>query len=83
MSHKIFSKESLIHLLKVLNVIINLYYYYTTYGNSSITAVDMNKENLESDKLISFPLIKEQEIFLLFYLLIVKMIVTINIPRRN
>ncbi len=37
-------------------------YYYKTYENSQITAVDMNKENLESDKVIVYPLIKEQQI---------------------
>lgn len=37
-------------------------YYYTTYENSSITAVDMNRENLESDKLILYPLVKGQQI---------------------
>lgn len=29
-------------------------YYYTTYGNHQISAVDMNRENLESRKLISY-----------------------------
>ncbi|MBR6523732.1 MAG: choloylglycine hydrolase [Clostridia bacterium] len=29
-------------------------YYYTTYNNSTINAVDMYKENLESDKLIIY-----------------------------
>jgi len=38
-------------------------YYYTTYGNSSICAVDMHNENLDSDELITFPLINEQKIF--------------------
>ena len=33
-------------------------YYYTTYENSQITGVDMNKENLDGEKLISYPLIK-------------------------
>lgn len=37
-------------------------YYYTTYGNSQITAVDMHREDLESDKLVSYPLIKGQQI---------------------
>ena len=32
-------------------------YYYTTYENSRINGVDMKKENLEGDKLISYPLI--------------------------
>ena len=37
-------------------------YYYTTYENSQITAVDMHKEDLESDKLVSYNLIKTQQI---------------------
>ncbi|MBQ7043932.1 MAG: choloylglycine hydrolase [Clostridia bacterium] len=37
-------------------------YYYTTYGNSQISAVDMNKESLDSDNLISYPLVTEQQI---------------------
>ena len=31
-------------------------YYYTTYNNFSINAVDMHKEDLNSDKLIIYPL---------------------------
>ena len=37
-------------------------YYYKTYENSQITAVDMQKENLEGNELISYPLVKEQQI---------------------
>lgn len=37
-------------------------YYYTTYENSRITGVDMNRENLDSDRLVSYPLITEQQI---------------------
>lgn len=37
-------------------------YYYTTYGNSQITAVDMHRENLDGEMLISYELIKEQQI---------------------
>ena len=37
-------------------------YYYTAYGNSQINSVDMNKENPDSDTLISYPLITEQQI---------------------
>ena len=37
-------------------------YYYTTYDNHQITAVDMHKENLDGDKLIRCPLIKEEQI---------------------
>lgn len=39
-------------------------YYYTTYENSSISAVDMHKENLDSYMLKSFPLINTQKIFM-------------------
>ena len=37
-------------------------YYYTTYENAQITAVDMHKEDLEGTELISYELIKEQQI---------------------
>lgn len=37
-------------------------YYYTTYGNHQITAVDMHKENLETDVLAKYPLILEEKI---------------------
>lgn len=37
-------------------------YYYKTYDNSQITAVDMKRENLDSKHLISYPLIKDQQI---------------------
>ena len=37
-------------------------YYYTTYDNHQITAVDMNKENLSEEKLIRYPLIKNEHI---------------------
>lgn len=39
-------------------------YYYTTYGNSSITAVDMHKINLNGNGLAAYPLIKEQRLLL-------------------
>lgn len=38
-------------------------YYYKTYNNNQITAVDMKNENLESDRLFSYPLITKQQIF--------------------
>ncbi len=38
-------------------------YYYTTYENSQITAVDMYKENLDGSDLISYNLIKGQQIY--------------------
>jgi choloylglycine hydrolase len=37
-------------------------YYYTTYDNHQITAVDMHRENLDADKLVRYPLIQEQQI---------------------
>jgi len=37
-------------------------YYYTTYENSQITAVDMHKENLSGCKLIAYPMIHTQQI---------------------
>ena len=37
-------------------------YYYTTYDNHQITAIDMHKEDLNMNKLIRYPLIKEEQI---------------------
>ncbi len=37
-------------------------YYYTTYQNRQITAVDMHRENLDSDQLIRYPLIYNEQI---------------------
>lgn len=37
-------------------------YYYTTYDNHQITAVDMHKENLDGDKLVRYPLIRKEQI---------------------
>ena len=37
-------------------------YYYTTYDNHQITAVDMHRENLNSTALIRYPLLREQRI---------------------
>ena len=37
-------------------------YYYTTYENSQITGIDMFKENLQGDQLVSYPLVKGQQI---------------------
>lgn len=33
-------------------------YYYTTYNNLSVNAIDMHKENLNTDKLIAYNMIK-------------------------
>lgn len=37
-------------------------YYYITYENSQITAVDMHRENLDGTKVVSYPLITGQQI---------------------
>ena len=37
-------------------------YYYTTYDNHRISAVDMRKENLDGNELISYPMITEENI---------------------
>ncbi|MCI8299016.1 MAG: choloylglycine hydrolase family protein [Lachnospiraceae bacterium] len=37
-------------------------YYYTSYDNHQITAVEMHRENLDSRELIWFPLMKEEQI---------------------
>ena len=37
-------------------------YYYTTYENHSISAVDMHAENLDNDKLSRYPLDKREKI---------------------
>ncbi len=38
-------------------------YYYTTYGNSQITAVKLKQELFDGDTLVSYPLRKEHSIF--------------------
>lgn len=37
-------------------------YYYTTYGNHQINAVDMNKEKLDDIQLVRYPVISEEQI---------------------
>ncbi len=37
-------------------------YYYRTYENSQISAIDMNKEDLEGKQTVSYPLLEEQKI---------------------
>ncbi len=37
-------------------------YYYKTYDNSRINAVDMHREDLDGRKVISYPLLKDQSI---------------------
>ena len=39
-------------------------YYYTTYNNHQITAVDMHKTDLNSSQLIQYPLITDQQILM-------------------
>ena len=41
----------------------NLVYYYKTYENGCISAVDMKKEDLEGEKIISYPMVFENDIF--------------------
>ncbi|MDE6685731.1 MAG: choloylglycine hydrolase [Lachnospiraceae bacterium] len=38
-------------------------YYYTTYHNRQISAVDMRREDLDGKTLVAYPLINEQNIF--------------------
>ena len=37
-------------------------YYYTTYDNHQITAVDMHRERLDGDTLVRYPLVKGEQI---------------------
>ena len=37
-------------------------YYYRTYDNSQITAVDMYKENLDGQRLVVYPMLTGQQI---------------------
>ena len=37
-------------------------YYYTTYDNHQITAVDMHKSDLDADKLVRYELVKGEQI---------------------
>lgn len=37
-------------------------FYYTTYENSQITAVHMNKEDLDTEKIVSYPLLRTAQI---------------------
>ena len=37
-------------------------YYYTTYENSQISAVDMHREDLDADRVVCYPLIRAQNI---------------------
>lgn len=37
-------------------------YYYTTYNNHQITAINMHNEKLDTSELITYPIIKEEQI---------------------
>ncbi len=37
-------------------------FYYTTYGNRQITAVDMHRESLDSSALVTYPLLHKEQI---------------------
>lgn len=37
-------------------------YYYTTFENRRITGVDMHREDLDSAQLVSYPLVREQQL---------------------
>lgn len=37
-------------------------YYYTTYNNRRITAVDMHRENLDSDSLARYPMLNKEDV---------------------
>ena len=39
-------------------------YYYTTYMNHQITAVDMQKENLNGEMLVRYPMLQEEKILI-------------------
>ena len=39
-------------------------YYYTTYTNHQITAVDMQKENLNGEMLVCYPMLQEEKILI-------------------
>ena len=39
-------------------------YYYTTYDNSRVTAVDMHRENLDDAVLSRYPMLTEMDILL-------------------
>lgn len=38
-------------------------YYYTTYGNRQISAIDMKQENLEGTSVVSHSLVKNEQIY--------------------
>ena len=37
-------------------------YYYNTYDNSQLSAVDMHRENLNGSRLICYPMLREQQV---------------------
>ena len=46
--------------LIINSIISSAVLYYRTYFNSQINRVDLNNENLDSDKLIDYPLVDEE-----------------------
>jgi len=38
-------------------------YYYKTYDNSQLTAVELHREHLDGNQLITYPLVKGQQVF--------------------
>ena len=38
-------------------------YYYTTYDNSQVTAVDMHHEDLDSDVVVAYPMLEKMQVF--------------------
>ena len=39
-------------------------YYYTTYDNHRVSAVNMHREDIDGDKLVRYPLVFDEQIFL-------------------
>ena len=39
-------------------------YFYTTYENQNLTAVDLHRENLDSEEFIEYPMMKQPEAFI-------------------
>ena len=38
-------------------------YYYTTYDNGQITAVDMHRADLDSRELIRYPMLQQEDVY--------------------
>ena len=39
-------------------------YYYTSYDNSTITGVDMGRENLDADEVVTYPMNDKPALFI-------------------